>query len=342
MKLTHVDELNNPAMVDISEKSISKRVAISEGFITLPVEVFQHIQAGELQVKKGPVVQTAIIAGTMAVKKTSELIPFCHPLMIEKCRFTHEFLSTTHQLKITCEVHTTGKTGVEMEALTGVQVALLTVYDMLKALTPHMTIGPVSLVKKTGGKSDFKLRGLVLCAGKSSRMQQDKSAMSHFGKPHAEFLADLLSDQCDEVYYSVRADQSFESHLQRYPQIIDTKLTGPGSGILEAFARYPHSHWLVVACDMPYVDEKSLKMLIDGYQAQKVATCFQNPENKLPEPLLAIYSPQAVEKLTGFLHDGKTCLRKFLLTHDTQQLTPHSETVVANWNEPQDVKVGGA
>jgi molybdopterin-guanine dinucleotide biosynthesis protein A len=93
---------------------------------------------------------------------------------------------------------------------------------------------------------------------------------------------------------------------------------------------------------MPYVDERSLKMLIDGYQAQKVATCFQNPENKLPEPLLAIYSPQAVEKLTGFLQEGKTCLRKFLITHDTHQLAPHNATVVANWNEPQDVKVGGA
>ena len=194
MKLTHLDHNNNPAMVDITEKSISKRVAQAQGFISLPPEVFVHISEREIKVKKGPVLQTAIIAGTMAVKKTSELIPFCHPIIIEKCSFTHEFSKESFQLKMTCEVHTTGKTGVEMEALTGVQVALLTVYDMLKALTPHMTIGPVQLVQKSGGKSDFKLRGLVLCAGKSTRMQSDKSAMQHFGKAHAEFLGDLLSD----------------------------------------------------------------------------------------------------------------------------------------------------
>lgn len=338
MKLTHVDDNNNPAMVDITEKSISHRVAIAEGFITLPVEVFAHIHSGEITVKKGPVLQTALIAGTMAVKKTSDLIPFCHPLMIEKCTFTHNFLPESSQLKIVCEVHTSGKTGVEMEALTGVQIALLTVYDMLKALTPHMTIGPVGLVKKTGGKSDFKLRGLVLCAGKSSRMQQDKSAMKHFGKAHAEFLADLLSDQCDEVYYSLRADQIQDSHLQRYPHIIDTQLTGPGSGILEAFVRYPNSHWLVVACDMPYVDEKSLRLLIDNYRAQKVATCFINPENTLPEPLLGIYSPQSVQPLKEFLSSGKTCMRKFLINSEVQLVAPMDPKVITNWNEPTDIK----
>ncbi len=339
MKLTHVDEKNNPAMVDISEKSISKRVAIAEGFITLPIEVFAHIQSDEINVKKGPVIQTAIIAGTMAVKKTSDLIPFCHPLMIEKCTFAHFFLKDSLQLKIDCEVHTCGKTGVEMEALTGVQVALLTVYDMLKALTPHMTIGPVNLLKKTGGKSDFKLRGLVLCAGRSTRMQQDKSAMNHFGKAHAEYLGDLLSDQCDEVYYSVRSEQVHDSHLQRYPHIIDTKLSGPGSGIEEAFSRYPHSHWLVVACDMPYVDEASLRFLIDHYKAQKVATCFKNPDNLLPEPLLGIYSPQSVQPLKEYLLSGKTCMRKFLINNETHLISPKDQNVIANWNEPQDIKV---
>ena len=339
MKLTHLDHNNNPAMVDITEKSISSRKAQAQGFITLPPEVFTHIYEGEIMVKKGPVIQTALIAGTIAVKKTSELIPFCHPLMIEKCSFTHEFIKESFQLKIICEVHTSGKTGVEMEALTGVQVALLTVYDMLKALTPHMSIGPVQLIQKSGGKSDFKLRGLVLCAGKSTRMQSDKSAMQHFGKAHAEFLGDLLSDQCDEVYYSVRADQTQDSHLARYPHIIDTTLNGPGSGVLEAFKRYPNSHWLVLACDMPYVDEKSLKTLIENYRAEKVATCFKNPENNLPEPLLAIYSPKSVETLKAYQASGKSCMRKFLIKSETHLLTPHDPKIVANWNSPQDLKV---
>jgi len=338
VKLTHIDEMNNPAMVDITEKSISKRVAVAEGFITLPPEIFANILNGDISSKKGPVIQTSIIAGTMAVKKTSELIPFCHPLMIEKCSFKHGFLTESYQLKMSCEVHTTGKTGVEMEALTGVQVALLTVYDMLKAISHQMTIGPVSLVKKTGGKSDFKLRGLVLCGGQSSRMGQDKSAMVHFLKPQAEHLADLLSTQCDEVYYSLRADQTQASHLQNYPHIIDTQLTGPGSGIIEAFNRYPNSHWLVVACDMPYVTELSLQELIQNYQTQKVATCFKNPENNLPEPLLAIYSPNSVAQLKSYLSQGKSCMRKFLITHDTKLVEASNSTVVTNWNSPNDIQ----
>ncbi|MFK7885338.1 MAG: cyclic pyranopterin monophosphate synthase MoaC [Gammaproteobacteria bacterium] len=151
--LSHVGSDGMPRMVDVGHKSSTMRVARAQACVHLPLDVAAQFEGGELSTKKGPVVQTAIIAGTMAAKKTSELIPFCHPLAIERCKFTSELDSGT--LRIECEVGLNGKTGVEMEALTGASVAALTVYDMLKALSHDLVIGDVRLLSKTGGKSDF-------------------------------------------------------------------------------------------------------------------------------------------------------------------------------------------
>ena len=151
---THVDSKNNPKMVDVSGKEESQKTAVAEGVVYLPAEVDKHFIDNEINTKKGPVFQTAIIAGTMGAKSTSQLIPFCHPLPLESCR-----IEVAHQgkqtIKITCSVRTTHKTGVEMEALMGVNIAALTVYDMCKALSHKITIGEIKLVKKTGGRSDF-------------------------------------------------------------------------------------------------------------------------------------------------------------------------------------------
>lgn len=154
-KFSHLDENNNPKMVDISGKPISKRTATAQTSIILPEEVKLQLIGGDIQTKKGPVFQTAIIAGVMAAKKTHELIPFCHPLGLEKCAI--DIQSTDeHNIKIhcTCELH--GKTGVEMEALTGATVAALTVYDMCKALSHQIIISETCLINKQGGKSDFQ------------------------------------------------------------------------------------------------------------------------------------------------------------------------------------------
>jgi cyclic pyranopterin monophosphate synthase len=150
---THVRE-GQPAMVDITSKSANLRTAIAEARVELGGEIVSQFQNNELPGPKGPVFQTAIIAGTMAVKKTADLIPFCHPLPVENCAF--EIIPGVSGISIRCEVSTTGKTGVEMEAMTGASVAALTVYDMCKALNKAIRILEVRLISKTGGKSgDF-------------------------------------------------------------------------------------------------------------------------------------------------------------------------------------------
>ena len=147
---THVRQ-GQPTMVDITEKSPNRRTAVAEACMELGAEIIGKFQNNDLHGPKGPVFQTAIIAGTMAVKKTSELIPFCHPLPVENCEF--QITPNESGVVIRCEVSTTGKTGVEMEAMTGASVAALTVYDMCKAMNKAIRISELRLISKTGGKS---------------------------------------------------------------------------------------------------------------------------------------------------------------------------------------------
>lgn len=152
--LTHIDQNKQPKMVDISHKSLSERSATAEAFVQLPEEFRSYFQEQEIFIKKGPVFQTAIIAGTMAVKRTHEMIPFCHQLPIESCKFQIE-MNEDLLVSIRCKVKTTYKTGVEMEALQGVSTAALTIYDMCKALSHEIRILETRLLEKTGGKSDY-------------------------------------------------------------------------------------------------------------------------------------------------------------------------------------------
>lgn len=145
---------NQPAMVDVSDKQITKRTATAQSIVILGEEIMQHLQGEDIQTKKGPVFQTAIIAGTMAAKKTSDLIPLCHPLALENCKLTID-INDEQEVVITCTASITSKTGVEMEALTGASVAALTIYDMCKAFSHHIIIKETRLIEKTGGKSDF-------------------------------------------------------------------------------------------------------------------------------------------------------------------------------------------
>ena len=151
--LTHVDDKGRPAMVDVSAKATTAREAVAECHVRFPAAVAQALRKGGMQTGKGPVMDTAIIAGTMAVKRTHELVPFCHPLPIDGCRFDLDWRGET-VLRIECAVRTTHRTGVEMEALTGATVAALTVYDMCKALSHAIVIGPAKLLAKRGGKRD--------------------------------------------------------------------------------------------------------------------------------------------------------------------------------------------
>ena len=149
MSLTHLDEAGNAAMVDVSAKVATMREALAEGRITMSAAALAAIREGA--VKKGDVLATARIAGIMAAKKTSELIPLCHPLMLSKVAVDFEFKADG--LRVTAMARLSGQTGVEMEALTAASVALLTIYDMAKALDKGMVIGGVRLLEKRGGKS---------------------------------------------------------------------------------------------------------------------------------------------------------------------------------------------
>ena len=140
-------------MVDVGQKEDTRRSAIARTYIKLPTEILQHLQDNELNTKKGPVFQTASLAGIMAAKNTSQLIPLCHPLSLDKCDV--EIIANEGGAVIQCEVSTHGKTGVEMEALTGASVAALTIYDMCKSFGHEMIITETKLISKTGGKSDY-------------------------------------------------------------------------------------------------------------------------------------------------------------------------------------------
>ena len=156
-ELSHVDDRNRPAMVDVSGKAVTAREAHARAVVVLPKEVLAALDGDEIQSKKGPVFATAIIAGVMAAKKTHELIPFCHPLGLDNCDVAIAIEGDRAVIDCRCKV--THKTGVEMEALTGASVAALTVYDMCKALSHDVVIAETRLMMKTGGKQDFHRAG---------------------------------------------------------------------------------------------------------------------------------------------------------------------------------------
>lgn len=151
MKLTHFDENGKALMVDVTDKNETVREAVATGTITVNKEVYEAVVSGS--VKKGDVLGIAATAGIMGAKRTSDLIPMCHILPITNCKITFDMNPEKYAITCNCTVKVTGKTGVEMEALTGVTVALLTIYDMCKALDKTMEIGEIYLMKKTGGKS---------------------------------------------------------------------------------------------------------------------------------------------------------------------------------------------
>lgn len=158
-KLTHFDEKGNTRMVDVGSKDETLRIAVARGHITARPETLRLI--AEQGMKKGDVLEVARLAGIMAAKRTGELIPLCHPLALTSIRVELAIADDMPQVEIEAEVQTVGRTGVEMEALTAVSIAALTVYDMCKAVDREMVIGDIGLVKKTGGKSDDFTRDTI-------------------------------------------------------------------------------------------------------------------------------------------------------------------------------------
>lgn len=154
--LSHLDSDGDITMVDVSGKIATTREAHAVGQVRFPSEIYTQIKAADGMTKKGSITQTAHIAGIMAAKRTHDLIPLCHPLPLDKIGLSFEYADASHSISVSSTVKVTHKTGVEMEALTAVSVACLTIYDMTKALSHDITIDDIRLIKKTGGKSDYQ------------------------------------------------------------------------------------------------------------------------------------------------------------------------------------------
>ncbi len=339
--LSHIDEQNLPTMVDISHKSDSCRRAVAQAQVQLPAALKPYLQGEELILKKGPVIQTAIIAGTMAVKKTSDLIPFCHPLPIEACKFEIH-IQPNLTVTITCEVKTSYKTGVEMEALCGASVAALTIYDMCKAVSPHIVIQQTQLLEKTGGKKEGKLLpkplfGLVLTGGKSQRMQRDKALISYRNQPHALYIYNLLSQCCERVYLSARPGQWQQTPLAALPTLIDHEENlGPFGGILTALETHPDVNWLIMACDLAYLEQTTIETLLTHYRPDVVATCYEHIEQGFPEALCGLYTPLALDLFQRAKMAKIYCPVKILQLGNCQLIPASHPLAVANINTPNE------
>ena len=337
--LSHIDQNNRPTMVDVTHKDITTRMARAQSFIQLPESMRPYFKGDDLVLKKGPVIQTAIIAGTMAVKKTHEVIPFCHQIPVESCKFD---IKTDENLKITiiCTVKTSFKTGVEMEALHGAMTAALTIYDMCKAISHDMVIGETKLLSKTGGKKtllDKPLYGLVLTGGKSERMKRDKALIEYKGVPHAKYIFDILKAYCDEVYLSARENQWVGTPLEQLPVIVDSVPgKGPVSGILSAFQKHSDANWLVVACDLVHFNETTVEELLSHYQPHKIATAYRNREKEFPEPLCTIYTPHARAIFQDALSNDVTCPVKVLRLQEVELLDQKKGIDLANINTVEE------
>ncbi|GLR16085.1 cyclic pyranopterin monophosphate synthase MoaC [Portibacter lacus] len=151
---SHISKDGEPSMVDVGDKKVTDRIAIARAIVELGNEIVREITDNGFQTKKGPVFQVASLAGIMATKRTSDLIPLCHPLALNKADVDIKIISDT-EAQVDCLVKTSGKTGVEMEALTGATVAALTIYDMCKAMSHEIKIKEVKLIHKSGGKKDY-------------------------------------------------------------------------------------------------------------------------------------------------------------------------------------------
>lgn len=182
-----------------------------------------------------------------------------------------------------------------------------------------------------------KLNGLILAGGKSQRMGNPKDKINWHGKEQRYFAADLLAPFCEEVFISCRQDQ-LENFDTDYKALTDTFLNmGPFGGILSALRSQRDKAWLVVACDLPLLDKKSLEFLIENRNTEKAATTYESPFDGLPEPLITIWEPKSYPLLLNFLGSGNTCPRKVLINSDTLILKPGNPEALMNVNTPEDM-----
>ena len=337
--LTHLDAHGRPGLVDILEKPDTARSARAQSRVRLPSVLRELFDGKDISSPKGSVVQTAILAGTMAAKRTSDLIPLCHPLPLARIRF--ETRLEGDELVIECECACHGPTGVEMEALTGASTAALTVYDMGKAVSKDIEICSTRLLWKKGGKSDFlpapaapRLKGLVLAGGRSRRMGADKADLRYTDRPQAARAMDLLDGFCDEVYVSRAPGQDAPADVDESRVLRDRFLDmGPLGGILTAMTTDRASAWLVVACDLPLLNRATLEDLVARRDPVAPATAFLSQDGQFPEPLCAIWEPSALRACLLAVERDRFCPRRILQALGTR-LLPAPGQILFNANTP--------
>ncbi len=193
----------------------------------------------------------------------------------------------------------------------------------------------ISYIENQIESSVPKLNGLVLMGGKSSRMGKDKSTLDYHGKMQKDYVYELLNEVCENTYFSVRAGQVGN---EKMPHQIEDRFNnlGPMGGILSALMAIPDRAWLVVACDLPFIDRKTLQFLVSQRNTSKIATAFLDPEGTFPEPLVAIWEPKSYQSLFHFLSLGYSCPRKVLINSDIQLVKVLDSKALTNANEPQD------
>ncbi|MFD2999536.1 NTP transferase domain-containing protein [Pontibacter toksunensis] len=235
--------------------------------------------------------------------------------------------------------------------LTNVQLLLMAdnaneVFDFLQQAIPEWQELPLYRLSDTEKIVAFfqgqmqqarpLLNGLVLAGGKSVRMGQDKGAMLWHGKEQRYFVADLLKEFCSEVFISCRPEQQDEFD-SNYKTVADTFTgLGPYGAILSAFREQPDAAWLVVACDLPLLDQHTLQQLIDNRKVAAVATTYESPHDGFPEPLITIWEPKSYPLLLSFLAQGYTCPRKVLRNSDINMLKPINPDALLNVNTPEE------
>ncbi len=334
-------------MVDVSDKAATKRTATAEARVQFPAGVAAALRDSGLRSPKGPVFDTAIVAGVMAAKRTHELIPFCHPLGLENCRIAIDLDGDSAVIRCTVSVH--HKTGVEMEALTGASIAALTVYDMCKASIArhrHRRCAPAGqgrrqeqlLGRDAMSMAPRTIYGLILAGGSSSRMHRDKAALHYRGSTQLDRAFALASRHVPQVFVSVRADQTLDPLRAQQPMIVDS-VTGEGPivGIRSALAAHPEVAWLVLACDLPFLSDAALEQLLRERDPRRVcATAYSSAHDGLPEPLCAIWEPAAARALAEYQAGGGHCPRKFLMRHGARLLEPFDPRALDNVNTPEE------
>lgn len=187
------------------------------------------------------------------------------------------------------------------------------------------------------------LLGLVLAGGRSTRMRSDKAALAYGARPQLAVAYDLVARHVERAFVSVRKDQAAEPLRSRFPQVVDgADGRGPIAGIVAAQAHHPDAAWLVVACDLPYLDDATLDALVRDRDARRLATAFRSSHDGLPEPLCAIYEPASRGAILAEVNAGRHCPRKFLLSHDALLLEPLRPDALENANTPADAEAARA